>query len=246
MVARLITIPFSHYCEKARWALERAGMHYVEQGHLPVFHYLASFPAGGGRTVPVLVVDGRVLADSTDIVAWADEHAPGSLLPTDADARAEALALEDEFDRQLGPATRRWAYDQLLPRRDLDHVVTTGVPRWERAALRVARPFAVQFLRRGLNITPDAVARSRAKIDTVFANVSERVRDGRKTLVGGALSVADITFAALAAPVLLPPDHPAEHPPIDVFTGEARAQIDAWRATPAGQFALQIYAEHRR
>jgi len=25
-VLRLVTIPISHYCEKARWALERAGL----------------------------------------------------------------------------------------------------------------------------------------------------------------------------------------------------------------------------
>ena len=31
MAARLVTIPISHFCEKARWALDRAGVDYVEQ-----------------------------------------------------------------------------------------------------------------------------------------------------------------------------------------------------------------------
>ena len=30
---RLVTIPISHYCEKARWALERAGIAYREERH---------------------------------------------------------------------------------------------------------------------------------------------------------------------------------------------------------------------
>src|SRR6476661_1994049 len=110
MTARLITIPFSHYCEKARWALELSGVPYDEEGHLPVFHYAATIRAGAKRTVPALIHDGKVIPDSTPIIAYADEHRPGVLLPTDPALRDEALALEDAFDRQLGPATRRWMY----------------------------------------------------------------------------------------------------------------------------------------
>ena len=77
MRARLITIPISHFCEKARWALQRAGVAYVEQPHLQMIHVLAARRAGGGRTVPVFVSqDGQVLADSTDILRWADARLP--------------------------------------------------------------------------------------------------------------------------------------------------------------------------
>src|SRR4051812_44721934 len=58
----LITIPISHYCEKARWALDRAGLDYVERPHLQVFHWAAVRRAGGGKTAPVLVRGDRVLA----------------------------------------------------------------------------------------------------------------------------------------------------------------------------------------
>jgi len=234
MIPRLITIPFSHYCDKARWALEHCGIAYVEDGHLPLFHYVATFPAGGGRSVPVLVTDDGVLRDSTDIAAWADAHCPGTLIPIDPAAAEEALALEDDFDRQLGPATRRWAYAQLLPRRDAEELLVRDVPRWQQLVLPVARPFAAAMLRRSLNITPAGVERSLKKIEDTFARVSERVGDGRRFLVGDALTIADITFAALAAPVLAPDDAVrAKLPPADV---------DAWRATPAGQFALRLYA----
>ena len=63
MGARLLTIPISHFCEKARWALDRAGIEYVEQPHVQLVHIFAARLAGGGRTVPVLVTDqGDVLA----------------------------------------------------------------------------------------------------------------------------------------------------------------------------------------
>src|SRR5215212_1631565 len=54
-VLRLVTIPISHYCEKARWALERVGIPYREERHVQGIHRFAARRAGGGITVPVLV-----------------------------------------------------------------------------------------------------------------------------------------------------------------------------------------------
>src|SRR4051794_40378378 len=158
MTARLVTIPFSHYCEKARWALDRAGVPYTEDGHLPLFHYAATRRAGAGRTVPALVVEGRVLTDSTDIVAYADHNRPGSLLPDDPTA---ALALEDDFDRQLGPAARRWGYYYLMPHPEAIAQFASLVPAWELRALRFTKPLAFGLLRRGLKIDAAGVERSR-------------------------------------------------------------------------------------
>ena len=64
----LITIPISHYCEKARWALDRTGVKYEEKAHLQVIHWVPVARAGGGKTAPVLVWGDRVFADSADIV----------------------------------------------------------------------------------------------------------------------------------------------------------------------------------
>jgi glutathione S-transferase len=245
MAARLITIPFSHYCEKARWALDRNNIAYTEDAHLPIFHYLPARLAGGKRTVPVLVEGGTALADSTDIVAWADARAPGSLLPSDPIDRAAALQLEDDFDRQLGPHTRRWAYFQILPRRDLRNQLFLAAPRWERLALAATRPLALRYLTRGLKIDAAGAARSRQKIDAAFGRVSTLLSDGRRFLVGSRFTVADLTFAALAAPVLMPPSFPIPLPPLSAFSGEPHALIDAWRASPAGQLALRLYETER-
>jgi glutathione S-transferase len=244
VTVRLITIPFSHYCEKARWALERCGVAYEEDGHLPLFHYVANRRAGARRTVPVVVDGDQLITDSTDIVAWADTKKPGTLLPTGA-ARAEVLALEDELDRVLGPATRRWAYFHLLPRKDLDHVITRGVPRWEAAALEVTRPLAVRLLSRAMKIDAAGAERSRVKIEETFARVAERLADGRRYLAGDRFTAADLTFASLASPVLLPREHPFGLPHPEELGGAARDQILAWRASTAGRFAQRIYAEHR-
>ncbi len=245
MSTRLITIPFSHYCEKARWALDRCDIAYTEDGHLPLFHYVPARRVGAGRTVPVLVDGKTVIGDSTDIIQWADARKDGALLPTNEADRADALTLEDDFDTHLGPATRRWAYFQVLPRKDLDHLLVENVPRWEAFALRATRPLAVRYLRRQLKIDAAGAERSRQKIEDTFDRVAKHMADGRTFLVGDRFTVADLTFAALAAPVLLPAEHPGPQPPFAELSPEARAQITKWRESPAGQFGLRMYRDHR-
>lgn len=243
MTTKLITIPFSHYCEKARWALDRCGVTYEEEGHLPVFHYLATYRAGGKRTVPVLVDGTEVVRDSTDIIAWADAKRPGSLIPI-AGAQ-DVLTIEDDLDNHFGPHTRRWGYYYLLPSQEAIQHIIAGVPRWERSLLKVSKPAAVAFLRRSLKIDDAGVERSKQKIEDTFARVEQIIRDGRRYLAGDRFTVADLTFAALAAPVLLPPGHPIQTFDIDLFPEVAREQIRTWRARPAGQLALRLYADER-
>jgi glutathione S-transferase len=156
------------------------------------------------------------------------------------------LGIEDELDRNLGPATRRWAYFYLLDRKDLDHILFANVPRWEQLAFKAGRPAAVLLLKRGLKINPEGAERSRQKIDEAFQNVGGLLGDGRRYLIGDRFTVADLTFAALAAPILAPPQYGAALPPIDAFPPAARDQLEIWRRSPPGQFALRIYAEHRR
>ena len=239
----LITIPFSHYCEKARWALDRVGVTYEEHGHLPLFHYLESWRRGRNRTVPV-VIDGKtVIKDSTDIIAWADAKRPGSLIPV-AGAQ-ELLAIEDDLDNHFGPHTRRWGYFHLLPNRATDRHISVGVPRWETALLGLTRPLAVRFLRRSLKIDAAGAERSREKIEATFDRVEQIMGDGRRYFAGDRFTVADLTFAALAAPIVLPPNHPVQTFGLELFSDDARAQVERWRERPAGQFALRVYADDR-
>ncbi len=245
MTARLITIPFSHFCEKARWALDVCGVPYTEDTHVPLLHYAATLRAGAKRTVPALIDGDTIIPDSTPIIAYADARRPGTLIPDDPAVREDALGIEDALDRQLGPATRRWAYFQLIDRRDLDQYLFAGVPRWEAFTLRVTRRATVAALKRSLKIDAAGAERSRAKIDEAFANVGGLLGDGRRYLLGDRFTVADLTFAALAAPVLLPPQFGHRLPPIDELPPRAREQVAIWQQSPPGKFAARIYAEHR-
>jgi len=245
-VPRLLTIPVSHYCEKARWALDRARVEYVEEGHAPMFHWRATAPHRT-RTVPVLVASGAVLRSSGDIVRWADARCLGGehLYPNEPSERREVEDLEAHFDAKLGPAARRWAYAHLLPSRSRAlEILSAGIPAGERALLSEGFTVVAAAMRRGMGITPSGAARSLERLRAIFAEVSARLSDGRPFLVGPRFSAADLTFAALAVPAVAPPEYPWL-PAFETLPAAMRVDIEAFRATPAGAFALRMVRDER-
>jgi glutathione S-transferase len=245
----LITIPISHYCEKARWALERAGVPYRERPHLQLIHWVAVRRAGGGRTAPVLVCGDTVVADSADILAWADERAPADrrLYPDDPALADEVRALARGFDERLGPEGRRWMYHELSGRRDIaTGYATTGVPAWERYVLALGYPVLGPLIGRYLHITPATAAQSAVEVRATFDEVGERLADGRRYLVGERFTAADLTFAALAAAVLMPPEYGVPLPQPDELPAAMAATVRELRAHPAGAHALAMFRQERR
>ena len=199
---RLVTIPISHYCEKARWALERAGMPYREERHVQGIHRLAARRAGGGATVPVLVTPEGVLGESEDILAWVDARTPPEqrLFPAEPDERAEVERLCRRLDERLGPTGRRLMYVHTLAQRKLMlRFNNEGVPRWEDRALRLGWPLAVRLVERALGIRPGIEVEDEAAVWGEFDFVAELLSDGRPHLCGERFGAADLTFAALSA-----------------------------------------------
>lgn len=244
--ARLITIPLSHYCEKARWGLDRVALPYREEPHVPLLHRLATSRNDGG-TVPVLVHGSTRLIDSTDILVHADAVRGGSLLyPRDSALRREVDALEERFDTELGPHTRRWAYAHLLlETRSLRQLWSHGAPKLEARLLPLLVPIARRLVRKGYRVTPENGQRSLERVRGVFREVGECLRDGRRFLVGDRFTAADLTFAALAAPALLPDGCRAASPALDAVPEKMRDEVLALRNTDAGRFALRLFLDER-
>lgn len=245
----LVTIPISHFCEKARWALDRARVDYEERAHLQILHWAAVKRAGAdGKTVPVLVCGDTVLSESADILAFADERAPEALriYPDDPQARAEIRALEQDFDDRLGPEGRRWMYEHMRGQRALvKRYAPTGVPAWQRLGLPVAYATVAKIIDRYLGVNAESAAHGLGEVRATFDEVAERLADGRPYLAGDRFSAADLTFAALTAAVLMPPEYGVPLPQPDELPPAMGAVVRELREHPAGRFALRMFREER-
>ncbi|MGZ3439076.1 MAG: glutathione S-transferase [Polyangia bacterium] len=243
----LITIPFSHYCEKGRWALDWCGVPYVERACLPGLHLLHTRRIGG-RTVPALIRgDGGALVDSTDILRWADAQAPADkkLGPADGAARAAADQLEDELDEVLGPATRLWAYAHGLRNRPLLRaMVAPSFPRAvDRVLLALLLPLVGPMIEKQYGATREAGDRAEGVIVDGFDKVSALL-EKRPYLAGDRFGAADLTFAALGGAIVLPRENRWLDSEVEL-TAPMRAFIERLRATRAGEHAARCYREHR-
>jgi len=253
----LVTISFSHYCEKARWALDLAGSPYREQGHLPLFHFL---PVGiatrgakdkGGDSVstafstPVLITDsGHRICDSTRILQHVLASQDHGLLVDE-----ESLGLDKRFSNDLGPHSRRFGYHHLLGDAKLlrNFFWSLGNKPQALGAI-VMRPVYERAMRKALRINAKSAERSKLKVREIASDVEDMLSDGRNYLCGDAFSIADLSYAALLAPSLLltrQEGYGSEFPSMEEAGGEVAAFAREMRTRRAGEFALSIYEKHR-
>jgi glutathione S-transferase len=245
---RLITLPISHYCEKARWALERAGLVYREERHVQVVHRVVSRRAGGQGTTPVLRAPEGVFAQSREILAYADRwlEEPVRLFPADAGMRRDVEALSDWLDEDLGPAGRRLMYAHMQSQRHLMLATNNqGVPAWEDRVLRLLWPVAMWTVKRVLEIDDRTIDEDQPRVRRSFELMSERLSDGRPFLCGERFTAADLTFAALAGAVLVPEQYSIPLPQPDVLPPALAATIRDLRSQPAGAHALAMFRDQR-
>ncbi len=88
---QLISIPASHYCERARWALDLVGIPFVEYGWAPMLHYCGTIPVGG-KSVPILVAprgDAAAVAAAANAVADVDARKSGASMNNAAASASE-------------------------------------------------------------------------------------------------------------------------------------------------------------
>ncbi len=218
---------------------------FQELPHMPPFHQGATRKYGT-TLVPVLISDASVTVDSTDILRYLDTLYPGRLYPSEPELQVLSTELETLFNLTLGVQTRRWGYSQILTRELLYPRWTFGVPIWEKLLFPILFPKMKSIVIDRFDITKTSAAESYQEIAGVFDRVSQLLADGRRYLLGDRFSAIDITFAALAAPILQPLQQHILPPPLDSLPPQMQTDISNCRSTPAGEFGLRLYREDRR
>jgi glutathione S-transferase len=234
----------SHFNEKIRWALDWKGIPHVRRSvlagpHIPVMLWMT-----GRKQVPVLMIDGRTVTDSTDIIAALEARNPDPpLYPSDPALRGRALALEDFFDRELGPHVRRAFFHAVLPDTDFSvALLATGFGPAVQTLYRAAFPAVRALMRLDMRIDDAGAERSRAKIAAALDRIAAELGPAGY-FVGDRFSVADLTAAALLYPIVQPPEHPYQAPgPLPPAAAALRA---SFTNHPAFHWAEDLYRRHR-
>jgi glutathione S-transferase len=234
----------SNYNEKARWALDFKGVPHVRRAVDPGPHRAIARKLTGGTTFPVLVLDGEAIGDSTRIIeALERRHPEPPLYSADREARGRALELAAWFDTELGPAVRLLAVHHMLA--DPQLLLTTFAPDLSRGRKAVARALFPLVKRRviaDLGIDGLALHEAYRRIDEAGERFQQALRPSGY-LLGDRFGVADLTLAALVAPVVAPEQFPYTQPQ------RGHALLDSPRtalaATGILEWTRRMYALHR-
>ena len=238
----LLQFALSHYCERARWGLDAAGMSYEVRNLVPGFHMPLVGALTGQTQVPVLQTTQRQIVGSGRILDWIESEQPE--VPTRVEP-AGALALkeiEDFATRSLGPKVRRLLYEYLLRcPRVLLPMLQAGLSPAKSWAVRAAFPGLRVLMRQGMKISPEKAARDRDALQAAFSQRFAHLRPGRYVL-GERFSRADITVASLLAPLYQPPEYPLPWPEaVPAPLAQALEPLQGLRP-----WVLWIYAKHRK
>jgi glutathione S-transferase len=234
----------SNFNEKARWALDYKRVSHVRRAVVPGVHQKIARKLGGGDTLPVLMLDGEVLGDSTRIIeALEQRHPDPPLYPTDPSERRRALELEDFFDEELGPHVRLLTVQHMLP----DAELTIGaffqdLSAGRRLATRIAFPVVRRRFVTTLGINERSVSLAWDKLRVAGEGFRAEVQPSGY-LVGETFTVADLTLAALLGPPVAPEQFPYPQPQRDhPLLAPLRETLDE---SGLLEWTRGMYARHR-
>jgi len=244
MQLELVFFRWSHYNEKARWALDYKGLPYLPRRVLPGKHMAEAKRLTGQTAVPILIMNGRAIHDSTHIIEALEAAFPARpLYPRDPTLRARALELEEFFDEELGPHIRRVVIAACLPHTVyMAHLFDSEAPFVERWIYRGVLHAKKEAFASRMRTDAASVAHSWQKVEAAMDRLEREIQPGGY-LAGSAFSVADLTAAALLSVAVLPPGFPClprkALPPEVLAIGERLQGRKAWHWT------REIYARHR-
>ena len=234
----------SHFCEKARWALDFKNIPHTRR-NLGGSYLVRAWWRTGRANLPILVTGQGAVGGSSAIIAETERIAPSSALyPQEPAERERAFGLESYCDAQLGHQVRTAGllspllHDPAFVAR----FAAMGLRRGAQRTFVAGAPLFARFYRWRHGIPASGEAAARANVAQVLDHLWSEL-GGRDYLVGGTFSVADLTASALLGSLLGAPEVPYSMPePLPPSIVQYRKEL---LLHPASQWVLEMYRRHR-
>ena len=244
MTMKLLEFPHSHYCEKARWALDYKGIPFQTVAVMPGIHMITVRKYAPDTSVPVLLNDNEVVQGSSEIIDYLEEKYPShSLTPADINEREACLKIEHSMDRRLGETIRQVLYYKLLAYPDfIRYCFTHPMPRVKQLIFTLFYPVLRRKIYQNYVMSDEKVEKARRKFAMAMDEMEEKIK-GRSYLVGEQFTRADLSIASMLSWLSMPPEHP--FPWIEIPDPYTRDFYDEYRDHPVSTWVKEIYREHR-
>lgn len=242
----LYVFNISHYCEKARWALEYFGIEHEARHVMPGAHRLIAKKLGARRgSVPFLQTGDGVIAGSSAIIDWCEIHNAGKRPSLSGADPAAVRATEKRLDDVVGVHVWRFYYSDALLTAPaaVRPIFSNGLPISQRAVVTLGWSRMVPMMIRGMDLGIEQGLQSRALIEAELDWLDGLLADGRPFLHGDQWTRADLTAAALLGPLAAPKEHPMTAKAF--FPSGVRQAMKDWEKRPTLQFVGRMYSTHR-
>jgi cytochrome P450/glutathione S-transferase len=238
--------------EIARWVLDRNNILYVDEAHSPwKIKSIAdkSTEIKSKVNYPIVKMTDAFIYGTDSIVMFWEKRCPPQkkLLPADDAKLDEVLDLYYMFtDDFFEGMVDKYMFNMLLTSKKLTgKVLKQGIPSSEKDFFSLRFSGIKKAITKNFELEENNPSQCIAEIRKVFDKVSQLLGDGRKYLTGDQFTLADLAFAAIAAPMILPEEYGGVLPRISDLPEEYRALVTELRATAAGQFVFRIYQANR-
>ena len=234
----------SHFCEKARWALDRSSIDYTLKFVAPGAHMKLAKKLGLSKSaVPILVTETQTLQGSDQIIDWVDAHITNAAL--NLTPSPETKHIEKRLDDKTGVHIRRYYYSEAIVEcpETVKPIFKQGVPFHQKILIDAIWPKVCKLMIKGMDLGPEQQAQSRAVLEGEMDWLDDMLADGRQFLSGNRFSRADLAAASLLAPLVTPAKHPT-YANLDLPPRVA-ADVEKWKDRPVLKWVERIYHEHR-
>jgi len=204
----LYQFPISHYCEKARWALDYKNIPYKTINLLPGPHVKKIMSIAKRSEVPVLEHENNIIQNSNNIIDYLDTtFADNNLTPVDEESRINALKWEAYVDKEVGPNIRIFFYHSLLEHPDLlIPIFTYKGPWYGKLLMKFFFPTLRLKMRKLMRINDATAEQARIDLKLAIDKINQHLSE-HKYLAGKEFSRADLAAASLLAPLVQPDEY---------------------------------------